>query len=479
MSQEAGPVPDRAEFAGSTEPFRRELLAHCYRMLGSVDDAEDLVQETYLRAWRSYDGFEGRSSVRTWLYQIATNTCLTALEHERRRPLPSGLGGPGQDPGQPPTAGPDITWLQPIPDALVIPESADPAAIVASRESLRLALIASLQYLPPRQRAVLILRDVLAFPAAEVAEMLGTTTGAVKSALQRARARLDEAAPAADQVTEPGEPEARALLDQYIAAFETADAAALERLLRAGRHAGGDAVCGPGSPAAAICVPFLRDQARLAGRLADGADRANGQPAAAAYLRDERRQLPGLRDRRAHRDHHRHRRESSCSPTPACSPRSASRRSCRPGQPGRLGRGPGLERGSGMAFRDDSTDLLDIAIWLRGRQPLMRHPGIAVRSNALRGMGSGGLAGAPVSDSLAALQEAIVTGWVSLDVAARAPVVPADDLVAMLRIQATASRRIVRWRRRPGGGHRRATADWPPDDGRRRGRDRRARMGHR
>jgi RNA polymerase sigma-70 factor (ECF subfamily) len=283
MSQGAGPVPDRAKFAGSTEPFRRELLAHCYRMVGSVDEAEDLVQETFLRAWRAYDGFEGRSSVRTWLYQIASNTCLTALEHRARRPLPSGLGGPtgpggpSQAAGQPPAAQPDISWLQPIPDALVTPESADPAAIAVSRESLRLALIASFQYLPPRQRAVLLLREVLAFPAADVATMLGTSTAAVKSMLQRARARLHEAAPAADQVAEPDEPEARALLDQYIGAFETADAAALERLLRADAtlelppsaawFAGGEAIAGAvaglGSPGDWRMVPAA----------------ANGQPA--------------------------------------------------------------------------------------------------------------------------------------------------------------------------------------------------------
>jgi len=284
MSQQADVRPDSGEFADRTEPFRRELLAHCYRMLGSVDDAEDLVQETYLRAWRSYGGFEGRSSVRTWLYRIATNVCLTALQHRARRPLPSGLGGPGQD--APPalaTAGSEVPWLQPIPDDLVTPESRDPAVIVASRESLRLALVASWQYLPARQRAVLILRDVLAWPAADVAEMLGTTTTAVKSSLQRARARLEEVAPAADQVTEPAEPERRALLDQYIAAFENADATALQRLLRQDAtlemtpsptwFAGGDAVAqavsGLGSPGDWRMISTA----------------ANGQPAAAAYHR--------------------------------------------------------------------------------------------------------------------------------------------------------------------------------------------------
>jgi RNA polymerase sigma-70 factor (ECF subfamily) len=281
-------VLDSATFAGETEPFRRELFAHCYRMLGSVHDAEDVVQETYLRAWRSYRGFEGRSSVRTWLYQIATNACLTALSRPVRRLLPSGLCAPEQDPGQPaPAAGPEVSWLQPVPDAMVLPDSGDPAAIVAARESVRLALIASLQYLPPRQRAVLVLRDVLAFPATEVAVMLGTTTTSVKSALQRARNRLKEVAPAADQIAEPAAPRARALLDQYIAAFENADTAALERLLLA------DATL-EATPLRTwfagrkTCVPFLRDH--VLGSPGDWrmlATSANGQPAAVDYVRDE------------------------------------------------------------------------------------------------------------------------------------------------------------------------------------------------
>jgi RNA polymerase sigma-70 factor, ECF subfamily len=280
-------VPDSAGFVRDTEPFRRELLAHCYRMLGSIQDAEDLVQETYLRAWRSYGGFEGRSSVRTWLYQIATNRCLTELARPGRRVLPSGLRDPEPDPGAHlDEAGAEVNWLQPAPDALVAPDSADPAAIVAAREGLRLALIASLQYLPPKQRAVLVLRDVLAFPATEVAAMLGTTTVSVKSALQRARSRLEECAPAADEITEPAAPRARALLDQYIAAFENADAAALERLLLA------DAAL-EATPLRTwfagreTCVPFLRH--RLLGSPGDWrmlATSANGQPAAAAYTRD-------------------------------------------------------------------------------------------------------------------------------------------------------------------------------------------------
>jgi RNA polymerase sigma-70 factor, ECF subfamily len=282
-------VPDNAGFVADTEPFRRELLAHCYRMLGSIQDAEDLVQETYLRAWRSYGGFEGRSSVRTWLYQIATNRCLTELAKRSRRMLPSGLYAPEQDPrAYPEGAGTEVNWLQPAPDAMVTPDSADPAAIVTAREGLRLALIASLQFLPPRQRAILVLRDVLAFPATEVAVMLGTTTVSVKSALQRARARLKELGPAADQIAEPTESQARALLDQYIAAFENSDAAALERLLLT------DATI-EAPPLRTwftgrkTCVPFLRNY--VLGSPGDWrmlATSANGQPAATAYTRDQR-----------------------------------------------------------------------------------------------------------------------------------------------------------------------------------------------
>jgi RNA polymerase sigma-70 factor, ECF subfamily len=252
------PLDGDEAFVRDTEPFRREMLAHCYRMLGSVDDAEDVVQETYLRAWRSYGAFEGRSSVRTWLYRIATNACLTALGRSGRRVLPSGLGGPEPDPqAAPEPAAPGVRWLQPIPDALVTPDGADPAAVVAAREGLRLALIASLQYLPGPQRAVLILRDVLAFPAAEVAGMLGLSVTAVKSSLQRARGRLRELSLAADDVAEPASPRARAVLDQYIAAFQDADATALQRLLRHDAQMEAPPVRSwfEGS---ATCVPFLR-----------------------------------------------------------------------------------------------------------------------------------------------------------------------------------------------------------------------------
>jgi RNA polymerase sigma-70 factor (ECF subfamily) len=224
---------DSAEFARLTDPFRPELLAHCYRMLGSVHDAEDQVQETLIRAWRSFGQFEGRSSLRTWLYRIATNACLRAIETRRRRPLPSGVGQPGDNPAGPMAAGrPEVPWLEPFPDALLPADPADPASIAASRASIRLAFIAALQYLPARQRAVLILRDVLDWRAAEVAELLGTTATATNSALRRARAQLQQAAPSQDELREPADPADLALLDRYATAFENADIATLTALLR-------------------------------------------------------------------------------------------------------------------------------------------------------------------------------------------------------------------------------------------------------
>jgi RNA polymerase sigma-70 factor (ECF subfamily) len=210
---------------------RRGLLAHSYRMLGSWDEAEDAVQETSLRAWRGWDTFQNRSSVRVWLYRIATNACLTALDGRNRRALPSGLGAPSDDPAATPEIGSPEMWIQPFPAAEAGAD--DPAAVVTAREGVRLALIAGLQYLPPKQRAVLLLREVLAFSAAEVAEMLDTTVPAVKSTLQRARARLDEVAPTRDDVLEPASPRARELLDLYMSAWERSDAAAFGKVLRA------------------------------------------------------------------------------------------------------------------------------------------------------------------------------------------------------------------------------------------------------
>ena len=225
--------PGSEEFARLTDPFRPELLAHCYRLLGSVHDAEDQVQETLLRAWRSFGQFEGRASLRTWLYRIATNECLRAIGNRSRRPLPSGLGNPDEDPEGPLAAAmPEVRWLQPIPDALLRPESADPASVAVSRAGIRLAFIAALQYLPARQRAVLILRDVLGWQAAEVAQLLGTTTTAANGLLQRARAQLRQMAPAQDEMREPASPRDLELLNRYAAAFENADITALTDLLR-------------------------------------------------------------------------------------------------------------------------------------------------------------------------------------------------------------------------------------------------------
>jgi RNA polymerase sigma-70 factor (ECF subfamily) len=218
------------DFAELHDRFRPELLAHCYRMLGSVHDAEDLVQETYLRAWRASDAFEGRSSRRTWLHKIATNVCLTALESRKRRPLPTGLGADSSEPEDTLVQSSEVPWLEPVPDAKVAAESSDPATIVASKESIRLAFVAALQHLPPRQRAVLVLRDVLKWRAAEVADLLGTTTVAVNSTLQRAHARLEQVAPTRDDVTEPLDSDQRETLDRYVEAFESYDVDAIVRL---------------------------------------------------------------------------------------------------------------------------------------------------------------------------------------------------------------------------------------------------------
>ncbi|MEU6321969.1 RNA polymerase subunit sigma-70 [Streptomyces sp. NPDC047009] len=204
------------------EPYRGELVAYCYRMLGSFHEAEDLVQETMLRAWKARDRYDRtRASVRTWLYRIATNACLTALEGRTRRPLPSGLGAPSEDSGAPLTPAFDIPWLQPFPDARFDAEV---------RADMRLALVAAMQVLPPRQRAALVLREVLEFTAAEVAEQLGTTAAAVNSALQRARAAL-AAVGGVEEITEPDDPEARAVIQRYVRAFEAADVPALVQLL--------------------------------------------------------------------------------------------------------------------------------------------------------------------------------------------------------------------------------------------------------
>ncbi|MFJ3303328.1 sigma-70 family RNA polymerase sigma factor [Streptomyces sp. NPDC086549] len=215
------------------EKHRTELTGYCYRMLGSSFEAEDAVQDTLVRAWRSYDKFEGRSSLRSWLYRIATNVCLDMLSagNKRARPVDLSDSTPLAQAALSPR--PDSTWLEPVPDARVLPTVDDPAEAAIAKESIRLAFMAALQQLPPKQRAVLILREVLAWKASEVAELLGTTVASVNSALQRARATLaereDKGAGAA--VSDPLDEEQRKLLDRYVAAFEGYDMTALTALL--------------------------------------------------------------------------------------------------------------------------------------------------------------------------------------------------------------------------------------------------------
>ncbi len=222
----------RADFEAATAPYRRELVVHCYRMLGSVHEAEDLVQETLLRAWQARDRYDAeRASLRTWLYRIATNVCLTALEGRQRRPLPSGLGAPSDDEHAPLVPDFAVPWLQPLPDGYLGGDQLDPQARTIERDSVRLALVAAMQLLPPRQRAVLLLRDVLGFSAAEVAAQLETSTAAVNSALQRARAALAESGPRQHELRQPDDRAVRTAVERYIRAFEAADIDALVALL--------------------------------------------------------------------------------------------------------------------------------------------------------------------------------------------------------------------------------------------------------
>ena len=213
------------------EGYRRELAGYCYRMLGSVSDAEDAAQEALVRAWRAANRFEGRSSVRTWLYRIATNVCLDELDGRQRRVRPMDLAGPSKVAEAKLVALPDERWLEPAPDGRILPQTDDPAEQAALRESVRLAIVAALQHLPARQRAVLLLRDVLRWRAAEVADLLDTSVAAVNSALQRARATLDERAPADTDVFDPLDDNQRQLLERYLDAFERYDMAALRDLL--------------------------------------------------------------------------------------------------------------------------------------------------------------------------------------------------------------------------------------------------------
>ncbi|QIP84988.1 sigma-70 family RNA polymerase sigma factor [Streptomyces sp. Tu 2975] len=213
------------------EQHRRELTGYCYRMLGSSFEAEDAVQDTMVRAWRSFEKFEGRSSLRSWLYRIATNVCLDMLNAGNRRARPMDLSGPTPVAQAQLNVRPEITWLEPVPDGRVLPSVADPAETAVERETIRLAFVAALQHLPPKQRAVLILREVLAWKASEVAELLGTTVASVNSALQRARATLNEQGPAASDAADPLDEEQQQLLERYVAAFEGYDMKALTALL--------------------------------------------------------------------------------------------------------------------------------------------------------------------------------------------------------------------------------------------------------
>jgi RNA polymerase sigma-70 factor (TIGR02960 family) len=275
------------EFRRLTEPYRRELQVHCYRILGSVQDAEDMVQETLLAAWRGFEGFEGRASVRSWLYRIATNRCLNALRARSRRPQE--VQGMGDSPA--PTRLTEPVWLEPYPDVLLadLPDSSPgPEARYEARESIELAFIVALQHLPPRQRAALVLRDVLGFRTSEVAEMLDTGEGSVKGALQRARATLETRLPAADRdrAPQPNSARERELVGRFAEAVQSGDIDDVVALLT------DDALLTmPPQPVEyqghASIAAFLRHRAELRGApLRVVPTRANSQPAFGCYLPD-------------------------------------------------------------------------------------------------------------------------------------------------------------------------------------------------
>jgi RNA polymerase sigma-70 factor (ECF subfamily) len=289
MTQLAADTVDDA-FLEQVEPLRRELTAHCYRMLGSVHDAEDLVQETYLRAWRSFHGFDHRSSLRTWMYKIATNVCLTALKGRDRRPLPTGLGAPPGDPKGTLDSRPEVPWLEPLPDAMVWSDAdPDPADAAVNRESVRLAFVAALQHLTGQQRAVLILRDVLAWRAAEVAQALDISVAAANSTLQRARAHVEKlTAGEAPASVVPPDQRSSDLLERYVAAFERYDMTLLVQTLTE------DAVWEMppftgwyrGAQALADLIS-TQCPANGAGDMRMVRTSANGQPAFALYMRED------------------------------------------------------------------------------------------------------------------------------------------------------------------------------------------------
>ena len=225
--------PEAAELEAQLEQHRVELTAYAYRMLGSAFEAEDAVQETLLRAWKGFEGFEGRAALRSWLYRIATNVCLDMLSGRGRRARPMDLGPAGVADerllGEPL---PEVTWIEPIPDGRALPVGGDPAEVAESRETIRLAFVAALQHLPARQRAVLILREVLRWKASEVAELLETTVPSVNSALQRARATLASADLTTGEALRPMDEEQRALVARYVDAFERYDMDSLTSVLR-------------------------------------------------------------------------------------------------------------------------------------------------------------------------------------------------------------------------------------------------------
>jgi RNA polymerase sigma-70 factor (TIGR02960 family) len=278
---------DEEAFRELTEPHRRELQVHCYRILGSMQDAEDLVQETLLAAWRGLKGFEGRASVRAWLYRIATNRCLNALRARSRRPREV----PAMNELPEPTRRTEPIWLQPYPDVLLddLPDRAPgPEARYEARESIELAFIVALQHLPPRQRVALVLRDVLGFRTAEVAEMLDTGEASVKGALQRARAALEARLPSADRDRAPGANSARErqLVGRFADAFRRGDVDEVVSLLT------DDALLTmPPQPLEyqghEAIAAYLSYRAALRGTLLVVPIRANGQPALGCYLPDE------------------------------------------------------------------------------------------------------------------------------------------------------------------------------------------------
>ena len=228
---EAGTILARSELESALEVHRGELTGYCYRMLGSAFEAEDAVQETLLRAWRGLSRFEGRAALRSWLYRIATNVCLDMIAGRERRARPMDLG-PAREPIESNLATlPEVTWIEPAPDALVLHDDGDPADVAVARETIKLAFVAALQHLPPKQRAVLILCEVLRWQATEAAELLETSVASVNSALQRARATLEAIDVTAGEPVAPADEAQRELLARYVEAFEQYDMEALTSLI--------------------------------------------------------------------------------------------------------------------------------------------------------------------------------------------------------------------------------------------------------